>query len=324
MTKKYKKMLIPVTGVIAAVVCAFMAVSGSFADSVVAGDPPLRSTTRIFLPYISRPGVPPPAATPTATATHQWPTPTHTATPTATATTPSTPTPTATATTPSTHTPTATPTNTPAPTATPTRTPPPTATATSDPSKIKILGNHSSYVDVVDYLHVLGEVQNNTDNYLRFIKVTARALSRDGQTLGSGSAYIYLNSLPPGEKTCFDILLKQPEGWSGYRLEDPTYSTDGSPLPKLTILNSEGSQDPATGWYRITGQVRNDHGTRIDYVSPIGTAYNASGSVVGCNITYVSGNHLTAGQASPFEMLFTDSNAANIRSYRIQVDGDIK
>lgn len=176
----------------------------------------------------------------------------------------------------------------------------------------------------MDYLHVLGEVQNNTGSYLRFIKVTARALDRDGQTLGSGSAYVYLNSLPPGEKTCFDILLVQPEGWSSYRLENPIYSTDGSPLPKLTVLNSEGSQDSATGWYTITGQVRNDHGTRIDYVSPIGTAYDASGSVVGCNITYVNGNHLTAGEASPFEMFFTDSNAASIRSFRIQVDGDIK
>lgn len=318
MTKKNRKMLIPALGIIAAVICVFMAASAGFADDTVADSSLARSATRVFLPYISGPGVALPAATPTATPTHQWPTPTHTATPTAT----STQTPTATST--HTPTPTATPTNTPAPTATPTRTPPPTATATSDPSRIKILGNHSSYVDAVDYLHVLGEVQNNTDSYLRFIKVTARALNRDGQTLGSGSAYIYLNSLPPGEKTCFDILLKQPEGWSGYRLEDPIYSTDGSPLPKLTVLNSEGSQDSATGWYKITGQVRNDHGNRIDYVSPIGTAYNASGSVVGCNITYVKGNHLTAGEAGPFEMLFTDSNAASIRSYRVQVDGDIK
>lgn len=322
MTKKNRKMLIPVSGMIAAVICVFMVASAGFADDTAADSSLARSTARVFLPYISRPGERLPVPTPTATATHQLPTPTHTATPTTTSTQTPTATSTQTPTATSTPTPTATPTDTPAPTATPTRTP--TATATSDPSKIKILGNHFAYVDVVDYLHVLGEVQNNTDSYLRFIKITAKALNRDGQTLGSGSAYIYLDSLPPGEKTCFDVLLKEPLGWSSYRLENPTYSTDGSPLPKLTVLNSNGSHDSTTGWYKITGQVRNDHGTRIDYVSPIGTAYDASGSVVGCNITYVNGNHLAAGQAGPFEMLFTDSNSANIRSYRIQVDGDIK
>lgn len=318
MTKKNRKMLIPVSGMIAAVICVFMVASAGFADDTVADSSLARSTTRVFLPYISRPGERLPVPTPTATATHQLPTPTHTATPTATST--------QTATATSTHTPTATTTSTQTPTATATSTPTPmaTPTSTSDPSKIKILGNHFAYVDVVEYLHVLGEVQNNTDSYLRFIKITARALNRDGQTLGSGSAYIYLDSLPPGEKTCFDVLLKEPEAWSSYRLENPTYSTDGNPLPKLSVLSSNGSHDSTTGWYKITGQVRNDQGNRIDYVSPIGTAYDASGSVVGCNITYVSGNHLIAGEAGSFEMLFTDSNSANVRSYRIQVDGDIK
>jgi len=179
-------------------------------------------------------------------------------------------------------------------------------------------------VDAVDYLHVLGEVQNNTNSHVRFIKVTANVVNRDDQRLAGGSAYIYLDSLAPGDKTCFDILLKEPAGWSSYRLETPAYSTDGNPLPKLTILNSSGSHDSTTGWYEVSGQIRNDQGSRVDFVSPIATAYNGSGSVVGCTITYVNGNHLTPGQTSSFEMLFPGSNSTGIRSYRVQVDGDLK
>ena len=314
-----------IAGIVSVVVCGFFVASNSHAYEAIAGDSAPASTEWAFLPYISGRGAA--LSTPTATATS-----TTTTTPTATATTE--PTATATGTTESTATPTHTtePTTTPTatPTATATQTTEPTATntpdptATTDPAGVKILPNHSSYVDSVDYFHVLGEVQNNTDRHLRFIKVTANIIDRDGRGVGKASAYIYLDSLAPGEKTCFDILLKEPAGWSSYRLEAPSYSTDGNPLPKLTVLNSSGSHDAATGWYEIVGQIRNDQSSRIDFVSPIGTAYNASGSVVGCTITYVSGNHLTPGQTASFEMLFPGSNATGIRSYRMQVDGDLK
>ena len=97
--------------------------------------------------------------------------------------------------------------------------------------------------------------------------------------------YIHLGNLPTGGKTCFSILLPKPVGWSYYQFEAPTYRTDGEPLPNLTVTNHSGSYNFTFGWYEIIGQVRNDHGTRVEYVSPIGTVYNASGIVIGCNFT---------------------------------------
>lgn len=310
-----------VAGIVSVAVCAFFVASSSHAYEPVAGG--AAPTEWVFLPYISNPGTPAPTPTdtPMPTATSAPATPTGTSVATVAPT--QTPEPTATATPTNTPPPTAAATNTPAPTATATPTNTPAPTATPDPAGIKILANHFSYVDASNYLHVLGEVQNNTNGHVRFIKVTANVVNRDGQRLGGGSAYIYLDSLPPGDKTCFDILLKEPAGWSGYRLEAPAYSTDGRPLPKLTVLNSSGSHDSTTGWYKIVGQIRNDQGSRVNYVSPVGTAYNASGSVVGCSVTHVDGNHLNPGQTSSFEMLFPGSNAAGIRSYRMQVDGDL-
>jgi hypothetical protein len=214
---------------------------------------------------------------------------------------------------------------TPTPTMTPTRTNTPTATATTTPTTlatgVQILPNHSYYVDSIDYLHIVGEVQNNTGNHLRFVKITADVFSSTGQLLDNDFTYIYLDSLPPGAKTCFMILLPKPAGWSYYQFEAPTFWTDGKLLSNLVVSNDSGSYNSTYGWYEIIGQVRNDHGVRVQYVSPVGTIYDASARVVGCDFTYVNSTHLDPGQTSTFKLTFSGRNYSDVASYRLQVDG---
>ncbi len=230
------------------------------------------------------------------------------------------PTPTATSTPSSTPTVTLTPVSTPTPTATATNTPTPTSTTTV-PS-VNIPANHSSYVDSIDYLHIVGEVQNNTANNLRFVKITANIFGSSGQLLATDFTYIFLENLPAGDRTCFHLLVDEPAGWSHYEFEAPAYWTDGEPLPNLTIFNDSGAYDSTFGWYEIIGQVRNDHGTRVEYVSPVGTLYNAHGTVVGCDFTYVNSTHLDPGQTSSFESIFIGRDYADVTAYRLQVDGN--
>jgi len=191
----------------------------------------------VFLPLAMRQCRGQPTPTPTSTPTS---TPTWTHTPTATWTT--TPTPSQTLT----------------PTWTPTRTPTPTQTPTSTPTltPVEVLPNYSHYVDSISALWIVGEVQNNTASYLRFVKVTANLFSASGQLLDTDYGYISLDNLPPGHKTCFDILFwDEPTGWSYYEFE-VSYWTDGEPLPSLTAFNHSGSYNPTFGWYEIVGLVR--------------------------------------------------------------------
>ena len=195
-------------------------------------------------------------------------------------------------------------------------------TSTSIPPGVRILPNHSHYVDSIDYLHVVGEVFNNTSDDLRFVKIAANFFNTGGQLLDTDFTYIHLDNLPASEKTCFHMLLQVPIGWSYYEFEAPTYWTDGQSLPNLTILNDGGSYDSDFGWYTIIGQVRNDNGSRVEYVSPVGTVYNAAGTVLGCGFTYVNSTDLEPGQTSAFEMLFTGQDYINVTTYRLQVDGN--
>lgn len=217
--------------------------------------------------------------------------------------------------------PTPTPTSTPTPTPTPTNTPTPTQTPL--PSGIYVLPNHSFYQTSWGFLHIVGEVMNNTSSHLTFVKVSANLFSAGGQLLDTDYTYTYLDDLPAGHKTCFDVLfLDPPSGWSYYEFETPTYWTSGEPLPNLTVLNDSGSYDPTDGDYKIVGQVRNDHGSRVEYVSPVGTLYNSSGTVVGCNYTYVNSTHLDPGQVSAFDIDYYGRDYGNVVSYRLQVDGN--
>lgn len=238
-----------------------------------------------------------------------------------------TPTPTITRTATPTRTPTPTNTSTLIPTTTPTKTPTPTKTftptPTSIPSGVYILPNHTYYIDSIDSLWIVGEVWNNTLNYLTFVKISANLFNSYGQLIDTDYTYTWLDNLPPGEKTCFDILFSDnPPGWTYYEFEAPTYWTDGEPLPNITVYNVSGSYDPTYGWYEIIGQARNDQGVRVEYVSPVSTLYNSGGKVIGCDFSFVNSTHLDPGQISAFELLFSGRDYSDASSYRIQVDGN--
>lgn len=213
------------------------------------------------------------------------------------------------------------PTNTlvpPAPTTQPTATTQPTPT--QQPG-VFILGSTFSYVDSIDYLHVIGEVQNNTSNNLQFVKITANFFSGTGQLVDTDFTYTYLDHLPPNTKTCFHILLQQPADWVSYQFEAPAYSTATQGLPNLAILNDSGSYQPSLKSYKIIGQVQNNEAVQVRFVQPIGTLYNSAGTPIGCGFTFVSSTDLNPGQTSSFDMQVFGRDYADVTGYRLQVDG---
>lgn len=218
---------------------------------------------------------------------------------------------------------------TPIPQPTPTQVPPtptqlpPTPTPTVEPptEDVSVLPNHTSYVSSIDYLHVVGEVQNNTTHNLRFVQIYVNVYNSNGQLLDTGFTFTTLDNLPAGEKTCFHFLTPEPAGWAYYEFEPVSYWTDGDPLPNLTTSNLSSSYNATFGWYEILGQVTNNQGVEVRWVQPVGTLYNASGDVVGCEFTFTNVTDLDPGQTSSFNMLFTGRDYVDVTDFRIQVDG---
>lgn len=225
-----------------------------------------------------------------------------------------------------TQTPTIIPTDTPNPTSTHTATPnatdTPSPTPTQNPDKVSVVNNHSWYVDSINYLHIVGEVYNNTNSDLRFVKVTVNIYTNSGQLLDTKFTYVTLSTLPKFDKSCFDLLLPQPAGWGYYTFEPVDYWDDADPLPALTISNSSTSYQSTFGWYKIIGEVTNEEPYRIEFVSPVGTVYDQQGTVLGCSFTYVNSTHLDPGQKSSFDMLFSGRDFKNVATYRLQIKGN--
>lgn len=286
--------------------------SGSFLPAIfgVAGnDPqPSPSATPTLPPNTTATATRPPKATETATPTvigTSTPTPTYTATPLATET----------------------PINIGSPTPgltpmTPTSTPLPTPQT----SQAIILANNSSYVDKLNKLHVVGEVKNNGATAIQHITVKAAFYAYSGLELDKGEAYGALTILPPGEKTCFDIMIPLPVGYSYYEFIEVTHLTDAPTPPNLAVMNVQTKYFPSTGAFNIAGKVKNEGDTLLIEPMAIGTVYNSNGIVLGCNKVPLKLNggptpdDLAGGESQSFDMQFADRDYADVANYRVQAD----
>lgn len=185
-----------------------------------------------------------------------------------------------------------------------------------------ILTNHTHYVADGAY-RVVGEIQNDSPDHLRYVQVSAKLFNSNAQLITTASAYINLNNLEPGEKTCFKLSFSNSNGASYYEFEPSSYWTDGAPAPgNLTVYNDSGQYSGLMGWYDIMGSVRNDSDRNVTNVKPVGTLYNASGKVIGCESTYVNGTDLAKGQSASFNVHYTGRDYNDAASYRIQVDAN--
>jgi hypothetical protein len=203
----------------------------------------------------------------------------------------------------------------------------PTPTITPTPTLIPggavVLPNHFSFTTSAGVLHVVGEVQNNTSYILQKVLVTANFYNSSNQWLDTHSELIFLNDLPPNTKTCFNLSLDVPEGWSYYQFDPVTYQTNGEPLPDLTLVSVTGAYNSQLDYYRVSGSVRNDEDVTVYDVRLVGTLYNLTGRVLGCKFTSVSGSFLDSGDSKSFEILYTERDYVDVATYRVQADGDI-
>ncbi len=197
----------------------------------------------------------------------------------------------------------------------------PTATMTPKPTTgLAILENRTVFTDSIDYVHIVGEVQNNGSSNLEFVKVIADFFNGT-QLVADDITYTHLNTLLPGERTCFEILVSGPLAWTSYQFEAPSFSVTSQSRPALSISGDSGSIDPTFNWYRVLGMERNDGATPLSFAKVVGTLYNAGGDVIGCGLAYANSTSLAAGQSSSFTMTFTGRDYYDATSYRLQTDG---
>jgi hypothetical protein len=204
------------------------------------------------------------------------------------------------------------PTTSPVPSATPSETPP--------AGEVFIRSNTTHFQEEGEDLYVFGEVQNDSEDHLKYVKVTVNLLGSAGEMIDTDTAYVYLDNLESGDKSCFRIKFSDPPAWSSFEFEKLSFSTSGGPLPNLAIYDHEGSYELDFDHYSVTGNVRNDQGNPLSDLIVVSTLYNNQDEVVSCDFTH-SFSQLDPGESYAFEVLHIYGDLSTVDSYRVQADG---
>jgi len=207
------------------------------------------------------------------------------------------------------------PTNTTAPSPTPS--PMPTEEAPPETAGGVEFQGVTDYVSSTGSHYLVGEVLNRTADTLRFIEVLATFYDADGQLVGTGSTFTELSIIEPGSTAPFKLTTLDPPALGHYDLR-VDYSTTTQPPIRLEIAGHSGSTAD-TGWYHVTGEVRNPHDFAIKFPEIVVTYYNATHDVVRVEVDFAKVDPLEPGQSAPFEVVLTDP-PADLQHYALQTE----
>ena len=193
--------------------------------------------------------------------------------------------------------------STPSPTVSPI--PLPTSTATPSVPSLEVVAGRD-YISY-DYLHVVGEVINNTGEWFDFVEVVATFYDSDNKVLGSDFSYIALDKLPPHGKGVFDLV------------SDVGGAVDLVASYKLQVQGNEGAAPPYQDldvrvdreyseydYYHLVGEVENVGDLNCEFTEIIAGFYNADGVILAVDFTYAEMDLIPAGGSSPFDLVTGD------------------
>ncbi len=202
-------------------------------------------------------------------------------------------------------------------------------TALSQADSIKVL-SYTWYVDSIDYLTVVGEVQNVGINTVDSVLLTGTATASDGTIVGS-TTQAYAINLVPQQKAPFYMEFPPSEaigndwysaGVSGVNIVvRVANATANYQYPDVKITNKQasiGSGSTDKGVYWVNGEIKNTGSQTAQNIRVIGTFYNASGAVVavGGYINDVVAASLAPSATATFKFGAFDINQTGIPSDR--------
>ncbi|MFZ3150937.1 MAG: hypothetical protein WA116_04550 [Anaerolineaceae bacterium] len=173
-----------------------------------------------------------------------------------------------------------------------------------------------------EILHIVGEVFNNTGKTIHNVTIMASLFGTGSSTeIATLQGQPLAGVIPPGQSACFNLHIAKPTNYNSYSLGLPTYQQYTGMLPNLALANVSGGFDEDNDWYYLSGMVRNPSGTLLDNARVVGTLYNRTNFVVGCDQTYASFPEENPFADGSFDLYYLDRLYSDVASYKLQVVG---
>lgn len=187
-------------------------------------------------------------------------------------------------------------------------------------AKVDIL-SHSSYIDSLGWLNVVGEVQNTGDQSVEHVKITATFYDSSDVVVDTSFTFADLSTILPGRKSPFNIMLldeSQVSKVDDYVLS-VSFSSTVSVQQSLQIL-SHSSYVDGLGWFNIVGEVENLATGGATHVQVIATCYDSSGTVIDTSFTFTNPSDIESGKKAPFDILILSGPINDIARYELTAE----
>jgi hypothetical protein len=175
-----------------------------------------------------------------------------------------------------------------------------------EPYEIKISEKEYTYMDMLNWFHVLGEVSNNTDDRL-VISLLSNLYDSEGNVLGAASYRVLPRVVEPGESGYYDMRFGGPSGSEMSVEQVARWETQvdrkrtGLVSPEWELIEIATSGDEveySVGVATIEGQVVNDSGDVLQGAMVVAALRDrGSGYLVGLGYQEIYEEILDGGQA---------------------------
>ncbi|WAM22590.1 MAG: FxLYD domain-containing protein (plasmid) [Candidatus Methanoperedens sp.] len=208
----------------------------------------------------------------------------------------------------------------PSPTPSPTPSPSPSPTTFPTPAITPAILSNSNYTDTLGYYTVVGEVQNNLNSNIQFVKITAAFYDANNTVIGTDFTFTDINILKPNQKSPFELsTFPDKINPTKYKLSLAYSITNIQPFAGLQIL-SNSSQIDQLGYFKIVGEVKNNGLNSSTFVKVVATYYNSSNIVIGKSFTFTDPSMIQINDTAPFELSSFPLKIIPTK-YELQVEG---
>jgi hypothetical protein len=206
----------------------------------------------------------------------------------------------------------------------------------SQPENVEVLSYswYPAIVQGVEFILVVGEVQNVGPNIIDKIYLGGEIYTKDGEAQALSYVKVYSDLILPQQKAPFEMYFYTTNSYTSDFSWYPigidyidfgvveANTTENYQYPDLEIINSAGHEDQNV--YTVAGNIRNNGDQWAGRIWVIATFYNASGHAIAAGISdYTDPDTLAAGlQVASFSVSpldYTNTLATQITDYSLLI-----
>ncbi len=185
------------------------------------------------------------------------------------------------------------------------------------------INNDQQYLSSDGSLHIVGEIENNSDLPLNQFKITAELLDGNGFQIAKVDGKSINNVIMPGMNGVFDIIITDHSllMMSDYNLEFD-YKIAEPKNQVIQIISSELKRD-SQGNNVISGTLENKGVVTANMIKVIATLYDRDGNVATVSSAQMQPDFLRSGDASFFIIPIQDkSQSVHAVDYMLIAESD--